>query len=784
MFIWILIAVAICWLNVVFLGRALLAILNVGKRASFVDSFATGLIVTCSVFFFSSSAGVDQNFSAIVFLVTSAALVSFSYWRLYRENGLNLSIAMDRSTIAKAMLGLFIALLATVSALSHSLGYDDVTHLDYLIDVGKGSPFPVYRPLFGGWEIARYPMFGIVISGLGSHSPGGALFLYYLFGILILSALCLKLFDILECRGLSILQSLGATGIIFGVLSLGLADYDSFLNFATYPFQGARLILILGSIYLFFEWPNQQERKSVVIGLGLILVGSLWHPNSVIISFLYVATFLVIAFATAPRSKITFILKLYGACLVTAVFCFTSPNPIIRPSVGATNNEIIHTNIITTVSVVEDTSTEIDKPVVEKFLSDFFAPLSHRYYSRVWPLTEYIKRIGWLFLIIPLFLFFLMRFNLLRLGSIYIIISALMVGTQLLLTLPKQAIGSMINSGTYWMLVDLAPSIKHVNRRNTSFTDSYTALYLNHLGFMDVRNLEYGAQVSLFAPISPPHIRYQTASLVSASRQATFLLNNRYWRNPSDPPWPFSPWSIDRHDNSPLAKVRSYRGLNDIREYFLEAGLGLYAAMTSPATPIRNVEQFASFGQALYPTLDSTIIYRDIAIVSLQNTDTHSWFEISLNGAGYNADIMSIVDQNHVPVIVPSKECSDNLGSSPYIDLTDTSCHNWVWSEKITKSSKNEPLAWQKTAQYRRDHGTVRIFVPPLNQPVFLVLNLVDGRFGGLGEIQRVDTTLIDCDLKVFSKPYRRRTMIRYATCKDERAFMFFGPHHLNSVQH
>ena len=74
-----------------------------------------------------------------------------------------------------------------------------------------------------------------------------------------------------------------------------------------------------------------------------------------------------------------------------------------------------------------------------------------------------------------------------------------------------------------------------------------------------------------------------------------------------------------------------------------------------------------------------------------------------------------------------------------------------------------------------RDHGKIRIFAPPLNQPVYLVLNLVNGRFGGLAEIKNVEITPIDCDFEVSPKSFGNAGTLQMATCGKERAFILFG---------
>jgi len=775
MLVWILSAIAIFVFSVVLLGRAILSIIHTDIRASTADSTAVGLIVVSLIFLLSALTGIDQKTTAHSLFFLSAGLIFYSSWRDYKKRGLALAVQFDQVGTIKIVFLLMIGLLVGASSLSHSLGYDDTAHLEYLIEVREGILFPTYRPLVGAWEVARYPLFGLVLSGLGSHTPGGTLFLYYFFGFVLFGAISLKIFNVLEERELSTSNVLGATSLIFGALALGLFDYDSFLNFASYPFQGARLLLILGSLYLFFDWPRQRTSRSLFIGLGLMLTGSFWHPNSAVIALIYLGIFFLLLLVGFPKPKTHLMLRLSLVCALVIILGVASPNAVVRKNLAFSNADVIVLDSSESVS-----TSAVDIPTsgagsLGISLEQLIGSLSDRYYSRVWPLTSYLKRIGWLFLVIPLLLFLVLRFRFLPQGSWYITIAGLMVATQLALTLPKQIAGSIVKSGTYWMLTDLAPVIKNLDIDQIIFTDSYTALYLKHLGFRNIEKLEYGDQAGLFSPISPPKFQKQLASSMSGARHATFLRNERYWRNPSRVIWPFSSWPTAVLQNRLTSKDIAYRGVNDVKDYFSGAFGALSAAINMPVSSVSlsSIEEFANQSENLFSELNSKIIYKDIAIVQLSSTDTESWHEISLKGEGYNIDLMSIFTKDFRVAVKPSVNCGAPLIQHPYAGINP--CGRWVWSESVTQSPKTTNLLWQVTSQYLRDHGKIRIFAPPLNQPVYLVLNLVNGRFGGLAEMKNVEITPIDCDFEVSPKSSGNAGTQQMATCGKERAFILFG---------
>jgi len=219
----------------------------------------------------------------------------------------------------------------------------------------------------------------------------------------------------------------------------------------------------------------------------------------------------------------------------------------------------------------------------------------------------------------------------------------------------------------------------------------------------------------------------------------------------------------------------AYRGVDDVKNYFSIAFGALSAAINMPVSSfsLSSIEEFANQSENLFSELNSTIIYKDIAIVPLNSTDTESWHEISLKGEGYNIDLMSILTKDFRVAVVPSVNCGAPLIQHPYAGINP--CGRWVWSGSVTQSPKTTNLLWQVTSQYLRDHGKVRVFVPPLNEPAYLFLNLVNGRYGGLAEIKDVAVTPIECDLE--TRPINVGNAISHfiATCGKGREFRLYG---------
>jgi hypothetical protein len=758
-------------------GRITLSLFDRKNYWSFADFMSTGLVITCIVFIICISVGLTESATTLSIILIAIFLILTEIFLSFFSKTKKILQTRSEVLLPKVFLFLTIVIATGFSILSHPLGYDDTAHLDYLLNVHDQSPFPVFRPLIGNWEIARYPLFGLLISGLGSITVGGEIYLYYLISISVFACLILKIFEIFKSSGGTTRQSLGISLLVFSVLAIGFADYDSFLTFANYPFQSSRLIIILGGLYLFFDWFRNGRRLAIAVGVGLLWVGSLWHPNSVPIALLYFLALTVLVIIRSPyRKKFSLAISAI-ATLAFLTFIVLSSEPIIRANPDSTHRVVIDSIEKPRASISVNTQPT-------KFLNSGFSfwesitnAFNQRFETRSWPLTTYLKRIGLLSFVVPLWIFIAIKYKWLVKGGFFITISLITVTSQLLLTVPKQAMGSIIKSGTVPILLDLHPFFTSKDPESTVVTDSYSALYLKLLGFENILDIEYGTQFGLFSPISSPKTRENITSLLQNPEDINFIVNTRLWRDPQLGEWPFSNWRNSRQ--SLLGDVQDYRGVTDIQTYFANGLRGLITPVYSPTILVNYLEVLNRPFQKSRSHLPFKIIYKDVLKFSLPKSAKSNWYEIKISGESADIGLINILDHNGLQLIRPSDECESNTNTNHiFAVINESACQDWIWL--VSKNEKGSPQYLRFMKSEFRDltnSRILRVFVPAHTVPVTFLVQIKNGRLDGLGEINKANVVLIQCELHLNHNSAESPDLAHRSSCNNESdQFLYLGP--------
>jgi hypothetical protein len=758
-------------------GRTTLFLFDRKNSWTLVDSMSTGLVIACMVFIICISVGLTESEATLSIILIAVMLISAQIFLTFFSKTEKILQTRSAVSLPKLLLFLTIVFATGLSILSHPLGYDDTAHLEYLLNVHEQSPFPVFRPLIGNWEIARYPLFGLLISGLGSITVGGEIYLYYLISISVFACLILKIFEVFKSSGGTTRQSLGMSLAVFSILGVGFLDYDSFLTFANYPFQSSRLIIMLGGLYLFFDWFRNGRRLAIAVGIGLLWVGSIWHPNSAPIALLYFLALTVLVITKSPyRKKFSLAISAI-ATLAFLTFIVFSSEPIIRDNPDSTHRVVIDSIEKPRASISVDTQPTESLDSGFSFRELITNAFNQRFESRSWPLTTYLKRIGLLSFVVPLWIFIAIKYKWLVKGGLFITISLIAVASQLLLTVPKQAIGSIIKSGTVPMLLDLHPFLLSKEPKSTVVTDSYSALYLKLLGFENILDIEYGTQFGLFSPISSPKTRKNIISLFQDPEDINFIVNTRLWRDPQLGEWPFSNWRNSR--KSVLGDIQDYRGVSDIQTYFANGLRGLITPVYSPLILGNYLEVLNRPFQKSRSHFPFKIIYKDVLKFSLPKSSQSNWYEIKITGESADIGLINILDHDGLQLIRPSNKCESNSFTNHIFSvINESACQDWTWLVSEAANKSPQPLIFMKS-EYRdlTNSRILRVLVPAHTVPVTFLVQIKNGRLDGLGEINKVNVQLIQCELRLHYSSSKSMDSVHRSSCnKESERFVYLGP--------
>ncbi len=730
-------------------------------KNSLVDAFTTGFVVNSIGYFVLVSCGITIEYASWILRAAIGLFIIYGGIRIWRITH-NIGVSSNSShCYFKLFLGLTVAIFATTSMLSHSLGFDDVVHLDYLLSVRSGNPYPTFRPLFGNWMAVRYPLFGLFVGGLGIGISGSGLVLYYLFGVTLVSAFCVKVFEI--CLSHQIPARLAVTYTSLIVSLLLVAGIDSYMNFGAYPLQEAKLIMMLGAIYLLPGWILLNRSDYFWPGVGLVIVGSLWHFNAAPIAIVYTAV--IVAILLLVKRGPGFLRKLWlMAGLVVAIAALTlyAPEPsikkddagVITQAIPPITTENPQRDTVNHVSTLGSSSNPVpaSPSLIQSTLSAVKEILASRYYARAWTIRDYLVRIGFLPFLLPLLIAGMTRLQTLRLANPLLAVTLLVISYQLLASVPRQVVGSMVRSGTAWMLLDL--SRHNLQKNKIVITDPYTGLYLKHIGNENVESPTTLDQLRLFSALFPMQIGLNTAQRIANTDEVVFLLNTRYWYPQAADRWTGNldneSWDALWND---LIATGPYRGTESI-ERLARYGANIFRYLSQQQLHSIDIGEFKSLAlqSSIQPFKAGFSIFRDIAIIPLGPISENSWIDLNVRGEGYAVELLSIIDKSFEELV------------EPLFDGNHT-----FFVARTTGGEPRQPIIWLEEHEYVRDEARIRIRVPVTRRDAFALIRFSGGPYSGLGQISDVQLEKARC--KMLSQPIKNKV-----TCEDQVVFNYHGP--------
>ncbi len=618
--------------------------LLVSKRAiwTLVDAFFLGLLWNAFISllvvpFFYNTADVSFTVRIVSVLLVTFTMSLFIFGRKQGYKSVLHSVLENSvskyhfwlSTGAIGIAGLFV--------FTHNLGFDDVAHLKYLNEAVAGDPYPVFRLLVGDWEAARYPLFGLILGQLGQGFSASSLFLYYLIGFSVLTAFILKIYEILLAGRLTGKQAFAFTLLVAAMLMV--FSFDNYFNFGIYPLQQAKLLFILGVVYLFIGWGKLCNKLYFFIGTGLIGYAIVYHLNLLLLYISVIPLILLFIYFRTSNKK---------NWLIYSIMFFI-PLFISTPSLLSSDHGFLKHKI----EVEAPPSISTGPKVIVKKPSQFEALLLKAKKLLLWVKegryrSKYIARVFSLeIFMIPLLLILVLQVGFFsQFGLIVVVVSSLVIAQQLFSTIPKQFVASAFKSGTSWMLYDIARSGVSLKQSSSRvLTDPYTAFYLKLFGKKNIEVLDSMAEILSFSPeISDIGLSY-TASRWDQGKNDQFLLNGRFWGLRAKKQW----LSNDTDDVKFLAK--------DLQRFYGEGNIQRLGAITKNTLEIAKQQinlpfvirsadinkgvDLDSYKQELISSLSdkTTFIYRHFAIVKLQKLLKGDELIFKLEGKG-DADYM------------------------------------------------------------------------------------------------------------------------------------------------
>jgi hypothetical protein len=564
------------------------------------------------------------NDAAIIALgarvATTALVLSFILYQYRNYGGLDSTrvrrLFFDTVTLSHVVIVTSVSLIFVSVLATHNVGYDEVSNFEYLYRTIEGSVYPEYRRVVGAWEAARYPMWGLVSSIFINQELERILFIYYFLGISVLAAFVLKIYEFLLDRGLRHLSALAGMAIIAVVLTAG--SLDNYFNYGIYPLQQAKLIYILGLLYLINGWWFKRSGVYLILGLGLIHAAVFSHLN--LIPLHAVTMFLAVILITIRfrKNQRTMIWK-YGIILVFPLV-IAMPSAIL-PSTGFILQ--IESSNIETQSI-----EQVGAPAISAGIALSNGETEPR---SIFDWLQYGERtafyLGRAFsieiLLIPIIVGLLLLFgNAIRFPLVIVVSSMLFILTVCAVTISKQIVSSSLRSGAVWMITDILRSGLLNHTEGKIFTDPYTGLFLKLMGSRNIEEMKPGNELLAFSPLFPLECRANAAARLGANNDDRIALNGRYWGEPA-----VARWSMQHAGGFDvfLDGLREARDLGSIEKLEQAVLYGARAIAQQIDIPILVVNgDLGELGSGcaiglLNAASQDIQIYRDTAIVSLND---------------------------------------------------------------------------------------------------------------------------------------------------------------------
>ncbi len=509
---------------VVFLWLPGKLICSIGSNAhsrTTTDAFFAGWLwlVTVTIIL-SPFVRSSYDLALLVRLLSGVLAILFVITNLYKKFSKTGSNTIEPVKVGcitdKLLISLFVFVFLFSHVLTHNLGFDDVSNLQYIHRGLQENPFPIYRTLVGYWQAARYPAFGTLNVVLAQGITGGAFYIYYLLAFLLFANVLTKTYEWVFADRQRRLHALLVVTIVAAILMfVGLVN---FFNHGIYPFQQSKLLFITGIIYFYKGLRTSDISFNVVLGAGLLVAGWLYHLNLIILYVLVFPILLlsVLLFARSVKAKIQMMVILVGfPLLLTLPAVIFSGNSFIRykePPPKVYTGVIKKTKPLTFWQRIEK---RVD--LVVQWIKQ--GRQKEAYFNRI---------ISYEIPLIVLLVFFStkIRYNRKGLDVCIIVLLFLMMFFHSLTILPRQALLSVYRSGPFFMLLDIVRST--TQSKGVYLTDPYTALYLRVLSGAKVSVLNDLQQTLLFSPLVTSDDVGPFNSDLAPLKDKTIVFNGRF----------------------------------------------------------------------------------------------------------------------------------------------------------------------------------------------------------------------------------------------------------------
>jgi hypothetical protein len=561
-----------------------------------------------------------------------------------------------------------VIIITSLFVATHNLGFDDVAHLKYTHEASTGTPYPSFRLLVGEWYAARYPLYGVFIGSLSQGVASSSLIIYYLLGLTIVTAFIIKVYEMILAGKQQKSVAL-ATSFITAAL-LATVGLDNYFNYGIYPLQQAKLMFIIGLIYVIAGWGVLKHYFYYFIGAGLISLSILYHLNLILLYAVSVPAILLFLYIKKKHHKewlaLSFVLLSFPALAVPTALAPESGFLSYReePDIPSTG----------------------DKPKVKPPKPSYWEKLLIKTQKMLnWVKdgrykNKYIQRaFSWEVLLIPLLVVLLIRIGLQRrLGLAASIIAAFLIIQQLMMTVPQQLLSSTLRSGTAWMLWDLYRSMPLRQNAQNIASDPYTAFYLKLLGNKNIAAIDPEYSLLSFYPFFPETEKRFVPQKGSADTNYRLLMNGRYWGNQVIQQW--NPQADDKlkafandivHfntvDNLVALKSGIKQGMGFIRDQFSSQ-----LFIDEQAKAVSAKEYLSTIIQHL-PDAPVTR-YRDTVIFQLSELIAGEDLSFLITGSGSIDYFTSFSDGKYQPLPIDEQstneiefEISENRGKTYFV---------------------------------------------------------------------------------------------------------------------
>jgi hypothetical protein len=510
-----------------------------------------------------------------------------------------------------------VAFLCVLLVGGHNLGYDDVAHLVYLDKVLSGHPFPVYIAFAENWEAARYPSFGLLVGIMGAGITGSALCLYYLLPLFLLLVFVAKIFSFVVLKSNNVLQGYGSVAVVISILVY--LGHDNYLNFAVYPLQVAKLLLMSGIIYLLLVWREEKSLVWFVIGAGLLNLSLLHHLNIILpLAVIFLVIFLYVVLIKKRLFKIAVhSILLFGLIIIAVPASFVAENSIIRyipPPLEEPK---------------KDKSVKIEKEKISVLDKIIFQGKRALNWVREggYKQDRIIRVFSADLLLVPLAVLIFSYFQIAWIFlSIIVAFSALIISVEMARTVPKQYLTTLFRGSTLTFIYDFQRSNLSLEDDSRLETDGYTALYLTLLGRKNVHEMNELNQTILFYPFFPfPEAK----KLATGLENSKALLNGRLWGPTAVSRWHSQSENSLTHLADHLEKLEQNFTLQNVSSVF-SGFIKFFVDQLNTPFVVIDLRTLKADQEQLFDLIPSgePMIWRDRAVVPLYDLPRGTRVEI------------------------------------------------------------------------------------------------------------------------------------------------------------